>query len=254
MTACREIPGPGPEPQPAQKIPEDVQEGYPRETFSLHPGGAELTLHAAEKAGLKTGERLLDIGCGTGASLALLAKTCGIEPYGVDLSERVLAVAGSLHPDISFRYGAAQSLPFDGAFFQAVLMECVLTLAERPEAALREAVRVLRPGGRLILSTLATSPGGEGSGSRLSGSGIITDGAADAARLRSCMRDLGCRLDYEEDRRADLTQYVVESIMAYGSIEERTRYEMKETGASVFDCGVCPDPKNTTYALFIFSK
>ena len=68
------------------------------------------------------------------------------------------------------------------------------------------------------------------------------------------LEDLGAELLLSEDRRNDLTQYMIESIMEYGSLEDRIRSDTEKTGTSVFCCGCRHDPQNTTYCLQIFRK
>lgn len=99
---------------------------------------------------------VLDVGSGDGAVAELLAPqarsvTC------LDASDAVLAAAQkrlSAHSHVAFERGDMEALPFDDARFDQVLLLNVLTFATKPGQALREASRVLRPGGRLVLTTL----------------------------------------------------------------------------------------------------
>lgn len=100
---------------------------------------------------------VLDIGSGDGVNAELLAGrarhiTC------LDASERVIAAARSRlerFDNVDFCVGDMHELRFADASFDAVLLLHVLTYSERPELAIREAARVLRPGGALALVTLA---------------------------------------------------------------------------------------------------
>ena len=215
--------------------------------ISLHPGGIELTLKLAEKAELKTGEKLLDIGCGTGCSLASLAENFGIVPFGTDISEKTVAVAGALHPGISFTCANACSLPFEDASFDAVLMECVITLLDDPAAALSEAVRILKPGGRLILSALVNT-------GQTDAKELVSDGLLQPESFRSFAKDLGLETVFEEDYKNALITFIAESIFEYGSLEERIRAESAGTGAYTLDCRIKYDPKKSSYAGFVLKK
>ncbi len=126
------------------------------------------TLHVAESAveramaalvAREPAEALLDIGTGTGRSLQVLAPLVG-RAVGVDLSRQMLAVArANLEraglADCQVRHGDLYHLPFPDAAFDLAVVHQVLHFLEDPLDALREAARVLRPGGRLVIADLA---------------------------------------------------------------------------------------------------
>ena len=217
-----------------------------RPELSLHPGGIQLTVHNARLAGVHSGDKVLDIGCGTGASLGALK---GL--YDTDSSERILSIAKEDHPDISFELCDASSLPYPAGSFDIVMMECVLTLLDDPEAALNEAARVLKKGGRLIISTLAVkTPHHQDIGC----ASVCSNGLADPAALTAFMQALGLELLCSDDNKKELTDYMIETIMEYGSLEERIEAETSATGASVFDCRCDNDPGSITYRSFVFRR
>lgn len=107
---------------------------------------------------------LLDVGCGRGAILKLLASRVN-RAVGVDidtnarqLARAELMLAGI--PNCSLRKGDMYRLPFTDAEFNTIIIDDVLVDARRPVVALREARRLLRPGGRLFIveSVLKRSP------------------------------------------------------------------------------------------------
>lgn len=107
------------------------------------------------------GRDFLDIACATG-ELAATATRRGAHASGLDFAERMIDLAQDKFPQCDFRHGAAEALPWPDASFD--LAACSFGLGEfsRPGEALREARRVLRPGGRLALTGwLGPQQGGE---------------------------------------------------------------------------------------------
>jgi len=102
---------------------------------------------------------LLDIGTGTGRVLEVMAPRVE-RALGVDLSREMLAVARvnlerAGARNCAIRQGDMYQLPAPGASFDAVVIHQVLHYAERPDRAIAEAARVLRPGGRLVIADFA---------------------------------------------------------------------------------------------------
>ena len=108
-----------------------------------------------DAAGVRAGDRVLDVGCGPG-NISAIAASRGASVVGVDLSEEMLSVAAELHPGIEFRRGDAEELPFDFGTFDAVVGNLVILHVGDSERAAAEFARVLRPGGRLALTTWDT--------------------------------------------------------------------------------------------------
>jgi len=120
----------------------------------LDPTLAGAAVRLAELAGARRGVRLLDLATGTGAA-ARAAASLGAFVVGVDRSPGMLGVARELSPEIDFRLADACTLPFDRDMFDAVACGLSLSHFADRERALREVVRVLRAGGRLVASTWA---------------------------------------------------------------------------------------------------
>lgn len=101
-----------------------------------------------EVAGLRAGQRALDVGCGPGALTARLVDRLGADAVaGVDPSMPFVEAARARFPGVDLRHGAAESLPFDDGVFDAALAQLVVHFMEDPVAGLREMGRVVRPGG-----------------------------------------------------------------------------------------------------------
>jgi ubiquinone/menaquinone biosynthesis C-methylase UbiE len=99
------------------------------------------------------GRRVLDVGCGPGTILRQLAQSFGVAGVGIDASPGMIAAARPEAPDVDELYvGRAEDLPFADASFDAALMRLVVHHLDRPKA-FGEMLRVLRSGGRLVIST-----------------------------------------------------------------------------------------------------
>jgi ubiquinone/menaquinone biosynthesis C-methylase UbiE len=113
---------------------------------------------------LAAGERVLDVGCGSGAVTREIARRVGRRgrAVGLDPSPALLAVARELAQEaalgdrVEFREGTVLQLPFPDYSFDAVVCVTVLSHVPKGEAAIPELVRVLRPGGRLGVFDLDT--------------------------------------------------------------------------------------------------
>jgi SAM-dependent methyltransferase len=104
-----------------------------------------------DAAGVSRGMKVLDVCCGPGP-LAAGALERGAEATGLDLSEAAVELARKLVPNGRFQQGDAQALPFAEGSFDAVVCGYGLMHLPVPAAALREMLRVLRPGGRAAMS------------------------------------------------------------------------------------------------------
>lgn len=117
----------------------------------LEPFARELV----EVAALRPGERVLDVGCGTGIVARLADASAGPgRVVGVDISPDMLAVAQASSGDlpVEWKEADAHDLPFPDASFDVVLSQQVVQFLPDRQRALTEMRRVLRPGGRALVS------------------------------------------------------------------------------------------------------
>jgi ubiquinone/menaquinone biosynthesis C-methylase UbiE len=143
-----------------------------------------------DAAGVRTGDRVLDVGCGTGVLARAAAPRTGRSGAvtGLDPNDGMLTVARRVAPSLSWRAGAAEALPFDDRSFDRVLSQFVLMFVDDPSRALEEMRRVTAPGGTIALSTWAAideTPGYAALVALIREVGV--DAAADALRAPFCL-------------------------------------------------------------------
>jgi SAM-dependent methyltransferase len=131
-----------------------------------------------DAAGVGPGTRVLDVGCGSGLTL-VLAGDRGARPSGIDISPGLLGIARERLPDADLREGDMEELPFDDEAFDAILGVNAFQFAADPERALREAARVVRPGGRVVASLFAAPERSQGTAVHEAMSALIPAERAD---------------------------------------------------------------------------
>jgi SAM-dependent methyltransferase len=104
-----------------------------------------------DAAGVRHDMRLLDVATGPGYA-AERAAARGAHPIGIDIAEGMLALARRRRPELEFRWGDAEELPFEDGSFDAVVGGFVVNHLPHPERAIAEAARVLAPGGAVAFS------------------------------------------------------------------------------------------------------
>lgn len=122
----------------------------------ISAGIADSLEHCVLRLGPAPGERVLDVATGTGWTSRLVARR-GAHVTGVDIAADLVAAARAAAAaerlPIEYHVGDAEALPFADASFDAVVSTVGVMFASRPEDAARELARVVRPGGRLALTT-----------------------------------------------------------------------------------------------------
>lgn len=112
--------------------------------------------HLVRFAGIRAGVKVLDIACGTGV-VALTAARAGATVHGIDLTPELIARAKDnatlMGLEASFQEGDAESLPFPDAAFDVVVSQFGHMFAPRPDVAIGEMLRVLKPGGTVAFAT-----------------------------------------------------------------------------------------------------
>ena len=121
-----------------------------------------LAAQFADLAGARSGQRLLDVGCGPGALTAELVRRVGPDAVSaVEPSASFVAAARERLPGVDIRQAAAERLPFGDAAFDAALAQLVVHFMAEPVAGLREMGRVTQPGG-VVAACVWDHAGGRG--------------------------------------------------------------------------------------------
>ena len=126
----------------------------------FHPGGEELTRKTLAAMHLPANARIADLGCGTGTTAILLAKDYGMRVRAIDISavniERAAERAKKNGVSIHFSQSDVKHLPYADNELDAVLAECTFSLFKQQTAVLAGIRRVLKPGGKLAITDMAT--------------------------------------------------------------------------------------------------
>ena len=182
---------------------------------AIRPGGLALTERAADFCGFSKGARIVDIGCGFGATLNHLRDRHGFRVCGIDISARMLSESRG-QPVIQ---ASADCLPFGAGVFDGVFCECVLSLLPLPENALREFHRVLQPGGYLVLSDIYLRNPGETQTQKIAGQPSCLSGATAQSERIAQVKDCGFELLLWEDHSGYLKEMAARIVWTLGSRE-----------------------------------
>ena len=247
----------------------------------IRPGGEALTIKAAKKANLPKGSVVLDMGCGEGDTAALLARDFGFKATGIDASYSLIEKGKLKYPDLDLRRMEAEYLEFDSRGFDAVFMECSLSVMRIQEDAAFEAYCVLKPGGKLIITDLyvrdpdpvavaamlaevkekAARPKIEGDcGENTRPSSVMLNGVFVVDELAAMLQDLGFEMEYFENVSGVLAEFATQAIMEHGSLAAYFKAVVPEgeDPAAYYSCAALGDgaicPKKLGYFLMILKK
>lgn len=103
---------------------------------------------------IKNGDKVLDIGCGVGVLTQLVKKTYpDCEVYGVDISSQAIEDNKKENPEIYYSQGTVNNLSFDNEMFDVIFSGEVLEHLDDPQVLLTEGFRLLKDGGKMIVTT-----------------------------------------------------------------------------------------------------
>ena len=181
---------------------------------TIRPGGIDLTRRATDYCGLGAGDRVLDVGCGTGATIDFLRQQVGARAMGIDLSAILLNAARQKGGDPVVMRADAVALPVKRGAFHMITCECVLSLVAAPMAALAEFHRALRPGGYLVVSDIYQQTVDDAASVPWAGTGGCLRGAVDRQTWRQRMVSAGFTVVLWEDHSDLLKKLAVQLVWA----------------------------------------
>lgn len=186
---------------------------------AIRPGGLALTERALALCGLAAGALVLDVGCGSGATVIHLRQCHGLRAVGLDLSRGLLAEGRAHAAGPPLVQGRAEALPVRDGHLAAIFCECVLSLLPAPAQALAEWHRAMAPGGFLVISDLyARSSRREGKPS-ISAAGCCLAGTVARETLLARITTAGFEVASFEDHTPLLKQLAAQLVWAHGSME-----------------------------------
>ena len=179
---------------------------------TIRPGELALTRRAADCCGLGAGDRILDVGCGTGATADFLTSRYGVTVLGLDLSSVLLADARQQHPALKLIRGDGMRLPVKTARISAVYCECVCSLLPDAVSAMKEFHRVLEPDGHLIIADLYWRITDETMSGLSAGTGGCLAGAVDRHTMLQRIESAGFEICLWEDHSNALKQLAAQLV------------------------------------------
>ena len=185
---------------------------------TLRPGGFKLTEQAVHFCALNKQMRILDLGCGMGATASHLYQKYGMKVVGIDPSPKLLDIAKAKNPFATFVRGSGDALPFDNNQFECVLAECTLSLMNDLHVSLKEVYRVLENGGWFVINDVyAKIPEALSSMDNFSMTSCMR-GMHDLLSLKEMLEMLGFEIVLVEDCSQLLKELMVKIIFSHGSM------------------------------------
>jgi ubiquinone/menaquinone biosynthesis C-methylase UbiE len=185
---------------------------------AIRPGGLTLTERALDLCCIPDGAKVLDVGCGVGATVEFLCRERHCAAFGVDTSSLLLKEGMERNPTLPLLQGTAESLPFRDGSFNALFCECVLSLLPDPASALKEFARVLSPEGFVMLSDVYARMPDEASSLPHLPVRCCIKGAVGMGQIITWVEESGLTVVTWEDHSALLKQLAAQLIFSFGSL------------------------------------
>lgn len=187
---------------------------------TIRPGGFHLTSRALRFCRFSSGDLLIDVGCGNGASIRYIREKFSykLRLSGVD-SSRFMILKGRKKNSHIFQ-AIAENLPYRDGIADGVLFECVLSLAKDKSKALKECHRILKENGFLIITDLYLREPPLSDLFPCHQPISCINGAVSSDELIDMVKLSGFQIELWEDHTAYLKEFAGNLIFAHGSMEE----------------------------------
>jgi SAM-dependent methyltransferase len=187
---------------------------------TIRPGGFYLTDRAVNFCALPAGAAVLDVGCGSGATVEYLREVYKLDAMGVDPSELLLSAARARKADLPLIQARGEDLPLASGIMDGVLAECTLSLMSDLDRTLSEIHRVLKDDGCLAVNDVyARNPDGIQELRQLTIESCLR-GAISKTELTDRIRANGFEIILWEDHTELLKQLTAKMIWTLGSMTE----------------------------------
>jgi SAM-dependent methyltransferase len=186
---------------------------------TLRPGGFQLTQKAIEICKLTSKDKILDLGCGRGATISYLYNNYSIKAVGIDPSEKLLNIAKANCDFADLVRGFGETLPFDNESFDCVIAECTLSLMDDLNETIQEVNRVLKKKGWFVITDVFSK--NPDALSELEGFSFHScmRGLHDLDKLQQKIEKAGFKSVYLEDCSDLLKELLVSIVFTYGSMD-----------------------------------
>lgn len=184
---------------------------------TLRPGGFSLTEKAVQHCNITEGEKVLDLGCGRGATVNYLYEKHNIRAVGIDPSEKLIEEAKKQFGYADFFLGRGENLPFEKESFHSVFAECTLSLMDS-DRTLKQVNRVLKDDGWFIITDVcARNPEAIFELNQYAINSCMR-GLHNLPQLKEKLQKADFEIVFEEDCSQLLKELLVKIAFSYGSM------------------------------------
>lgn len=197
---------------------------------TLRPGGFFLTDLGVKSCDFLPGAKVLDVGCGSGATVERLVSLYHLQAIGLDPSQVLLESGRRRSPNLILIQGLGEDLPLSDNCMDGVFAECTLSVMDFLDKVIEEIFRVLKPGGWLVINDVyARNPDGLKPLQELDLNSCLRR-AMPKEQINTMLIGQGFKIVDWTDHTNLLTQLMVNIIMTHGSM---TEFWLKSSSCSV---------------------